>query len=169
VGGGLLGIVDADGDDVFAGVEVWGEVVVEADVAVGAVAEEFSVAVDVAVGHDAVEGYEDAFRGIEFLRGERAAVPAYAGGEEASGGATGGVLVDGAGDAPVMREGDGFPGGVVECGGLGAGWVGLEERQPSVNCWIWRGCDCAAARTGARRRVARRIVRRMESLVRLLG
>ena len=69
-GGGLLGVVDADGDDVFAGVEVGGEVVVEADVAVGAVAEEFAVAVDVGVGHDAVEGDEGALGGVEFWQGE---------------------------------------------------------------------------------------------------
>ena len=68
-GGGLLRVVDADGDDVFAGVEVVGEVVVEADVAVGAVAEELSVDVDVGVGHDAVEGYVGAFGGVELREG----------------------------------------------------------------------------------------------------
>src|SRR5258705_8990211 len=84
-GRGLLRVVDADGDDVFAGVEVRGEVVVEADVAVGAVAEEFAVAVDVGVGHDAVEGDVGAFRGVEFWQRESLAIPGDAGGEEASG------------------------------------------------------------------------------------
>ena len=119
-GGGLLRVVDADGDDVFAGVEVGGEVVVEADVAVGAVAEEFAVAVDVGVGHDAVEGDEGAAGwGRASARVEGLAVPADAGGEEASGAATGGVFFDGAGDGPVVGEGDGLPGGVVEGGGSG--------------------------------------------------
>jgi hypothetical protein len=125
--GGLLRVVDADGDDVFAGVEVWGEVVVEADVAVGAMAEEFSVAVDVGVGHNAVEGDGDAFGWIEFWQRECAAVPGDAGGEEASGGAAGGVFFDRAGDTPIVGEGDGLPVGVVECGRLGVGRVGLKE------------------------------------------
>ena len=89
----MLGVVDSDGDDVFSGVEMRGEVVVEADVAVGAMAEEFAVAVDVGVGHDAVKGDEGALGGVEFLKCEGAAVPADAGGEEASGGAAGGVFV----------------------------------------------------------------------------
>src|ERR1700735_4461235 len=82
-GGGLLRVVDADGDEVAAGVEVRGQIVVEADVAVGAVAEEFAVAVDVGVGHDAVEGDVGALAwgggGVEGV-----AVPGYAGGEEAA-------------------------------------------------------------------------------------
>jgi len=49
-GGGLLGVVDADGEGVDAGVELLGDVVVEADVAVGAMAEELAVEVDVGVG-----------------------------------------------------------------------------------------------------------------------
>ncbi len=122
-GGGLLGVVDADGDDVFAGVEVRGEVVVEADVAVGAVAEEFAVAVDVGVGHDAVEGDVGALGGVEFWQRERVAIPGDAGGEEASGCAAWGVFFDGAGDAPVVGEGDGLPCGVVEGREIGR-WQG---------------------------------------------
>ena len=131
-GGGLLGVVDADGDGVFAGVEVRGEVVVEADVTVGAVAEEFSVAVDVGVGHDAVEGDEGALGGVEIGKGERLAIPGDAGGEEASGGAAWCVFFDGASDAPVVWEGDDLPLGVVEGGGLGAGGVGLGEAPVGV-------------------------------------
>ncbi len=96
-------------------------------------------------------------------------VPADAGGEEASSGAARGVFFDGAGDAPVVGEGDGLPGGVVEGGGLGVGGVGLEKAPVESKGWIWRECDCAAARSGAKRRVARRSLRRMESLSWWLG
>ena len=126
-GGGLLGVVDPDGDDVFSGVEVRREVVVEADVAVGSMAEEFAVAVDVGVGHDAVEGDVGAFGGVDLCNGEVMAIPADAGREETSGGAAGGVFFDGAGDAPVVGEVDGLPCGVVVVWGLGVGCVALQE------------------------------------------
>ena len=86
-GGGLPGVVDADSDEVFAGVQVLGEVVVEADVAVGSVAEEVSVAVDVGVGHDAVKDDVGAFRWVESGKSESLAIPSDSGGEETSGGA----------------------------------------------------------------------------------
>src|SRR5260370_23626765 len=104
-----------------------GQVGVETDVAVRAMAEEFTVAVDVGVGHDAVEGDEGAFGGVEFWQRERVTVPGDTGGEEASGGAAGGVFLDGAGDAPVVGGSDGLPCGVVESGGLSVGRVALQE------------------------------------------
>ena len=131
-GGGLLAVVDADGDDVFAGVKVRREVVVEADVAVGAVAEKFSVAVDVGVGHDAVKGDVSAFRRVEFWQRERMTVPGDAGGEEAAGCARGRVLAYGTGDAPVVGEGDGLPLGIIEGGGFSVGGVGLGEAPVGV-------------------------------------
>ena len=70
--------------------------------------------------------------GSSFWNVERMAVPGDAGGEEASGGAAGGVLFDRAGDGPVVREGDGLPGGVVEGRGLGVGGVGLGEAPVGV-------------------------------------
>ena len=60
---GLLRIVDAHGDDVVAGVQMRGKFVRKADVAVGPVAEEFAVEVNIAVGHDSVEDDEGAVRG----------------------------------------------------------------------------------------------------------
>ena len=120
-----MGVIDTDGDDVFAGVEVPGEVVVEADVAVGAMAQEFSVAVDVGVGHDAVEGDEGAFGGVELFDFEGVAVPCDAGGEEASGCAAGSVLINRARDAPVMRKSNGLPCGVIEGRGLGSRCIRL--------------------------------------------
>ena len=114
-----------------------GEVVVEADVAVWAMAEEFSVAVDVTVGHDAVEGDEGALGGVEFRQRERAAVPADAGGEEASSGAAGGVFFDWAGDAPVMGESVGFQVESSKVGDSAPGASLCRKRQSVVNCWIW--------------------------------
>ena len=61
-----------------------------------------------------------------------------------------GVLFDRAGDRPIVRQGYGLPCGVVEAGLLGAGSVGLQERQPVVNCWIARGCVRRWAAAGAR-------------------
>ncbi len=169
--GGLLGVVDADGDDVFACVKVWREVVVEADVAVGAMAEEFAVAVDVGVGHDAVEGDVGAFRGVEFWQRERMAIPGDAGGEEASGCAAWGVFFNRACDAPVVRKGDGLPLRVVERRRLGVGGVGLGEAPVGVEGWMTRGCiRCRAAKAWVvRRAVARRNVGRMDSLSYWLG
>ena len=92
-----------------------------------AVAEEFTVAIDVGVSHDTVKGDEDTFGWVEFWNFECVAIPADASGEEASGCAAGGVLFDRASDAPVVREGDGLPCGVIEAWGLGTGGVRFEE------------------------------------------
>lgn len=67
---------------------------------------------------------------------ESVAVPGDAGGEVAFALATGIALGDWAGnggvDSPVVGEGDGLPGGVVEGGGLGVGGVGLGEAPVGV-------------------------------------
>src|ERR1700678_3397333 len=81
-GGWLLGVVDADGDDIFSGVKVRREGVVEADVAVGTMAEEGAVAVDVGVGHDAVKGDKGALGWVELWQIEDVGIQADAGGEE---------------------------------------------------------------------------------------
>src|SRR5271170_4730843 len=94
--------------------------------------EEFSVAVDVGVGHDAIKGDVGALGGVESGKGERFAIPGDAGGEEASSGAAWSVFSDGAGDAPVVWERDDLPLAVVEGRRLCAGRVGLGEAPVGV-------------------------------------
>src|SRR5207249_8859882 len=62
--------------------------------------------------------------------------------------AAGSVFFDWAGDAPVMGESDGFPGGVVEGWGLGSGGVGLEEAPVGGELLdlAWVGLCCGQER-----------------------
>ena len=87
-----------------------GQVVKEAHVAVGTVAQVKAVDPYVAVGHHAVEGNIDVTVGVSGGQQKALAIPGDSGGEEASGRAAEVFLVNRAGDAPVMGHGDASPG-----------------------------------------------------------
>ena len=92
----------------------------------------FAVEPDGGVHVDALEFHGDALAGPVLRRVEAAPVPAHTGGEEPFGAAAGVLGVGRALDAPVVREGDGAPGGIVEGGGLRVGGVGQEEFPAGV-------------------------------------
>ena len=111
-GGGLGGVVAADGEGVGGGgaeVEVAGEFVAESDVAVGALAEVVAVDPDVAVGHDAVELDEDAAVGVGDGDGEVFAIPADTVGEVGSALSGRVGLGERAFDGPVVGDAEGAP------------------------------------------------------------
>ena len=64
------------------------------------------------------------------------AVPADAGGEEAVAGTAGVVLVDGAFDAPVVRQVQSTPGGIGEGGLIGPGGVATAEEPIAVELLV---------------------------------
>ena len=114
-GVGLEGVVDADGQHVRAvELEVLGQIVGEADVAAGPLAERVAVDPDLAVLVDAVELDGDLLALAGRGQAKRLAIPADAGGQV-------GALVagrfgprEGPFDAPVMGQVQGPPGRVVE-------------------------------------------------------
>ena len=166
---GLLRIVHSHRDDVLAGMQMRRQFIVEADIAIGPVAEQLAVQVDVAVGHYAVEDDEHAARrggrGVGGGNGEGLAVPADAGGRKGAGAARGRVLLEWPGDRPVVGQGDLRPCGVVEAGLLRAGCIRLKKapaRGELLNharlCGVVRGSG--AERVGKATRAASRRIRR---------
>ena len=128
--GRLLGCIAADRDYVVRRrpeLHMARQVVEEAYKAVGAMAEVKAVDPNVAIGHDSVEHDIDAAMGI--FRGQRKglAIPGDPGWEKGSSRAAEVVLVNGAGDAPVMRQGDTAPGGIVEGDLCRVGLIALEK------------------------------------------
>ena len=130
--GRLFGIRDPHGDGIFsAEFDKAGDVELKRCVAVGASARIVSVHINRGAAHDAVEFEEEAFSALIFFRCESETVPADADVWEAAGASVvkrfggfailddaGGIevvfFVERAADSPVMRNGDGLPGGVVE-------------------------------------------------------
>ena len=113
------------------GIHVFGNVIVEGHIAVGPVADELSVEVDLRAAHRAVEEYLDAFPGRIVRDVEAYPVPACSGVGETSGasGLEGGLRlvvlcyrhdlgvvagVEGAVNGPVVGNGDVLPAAVVE-------------------------------------------------------
>ncbi len=125
---GLSGVIDADGEDVgLAEDEFAGEVDVEAGVAVGVGGDLLAVEVESGALVDAFKFEGEVAMGEVCAGEEGVAVPGDAGGEEAAVAAHGVFGVGVAFDAPVVGEGDGAPGGVVELGILGIGEVAEVE------------------------------------------
>ena len=108
------------------GVDQIRDVVAVAGVAVGVVADQLAVEIDVRVLEHAVEVQRDLLARHRRREGERLAIPAQAAGEETRRVALAGI--GRLGDAPVVREREALPPGVVETGGvrLGIGGVAVE-------------------------------------------
>ncbi len=149
-GGGLHRIIGADGEDIVGAgsVEVAGEFIAEANVTIGAFAEVEAVDPDIGVGHDAVEVDEDAAVGVGGRKGEMLAIPADARGEECARAAGGGIGVEGAFDGPVMRDGDIFPGGIVESDLFPVGAVRLQKLPVGIEGLGDAGRGCGLATGG---------------------
>jgi len=129
-GGGLPGVVRAHGQDVqlvVAQAEGPGQLIAEAHVPEGPLAQGLAVDPDLAVGHDPVELHEDpAAQGV-LGQDQVLAVPAHAPGQESARTASGVVLVEGPFNAPVVRHIHLAPRRVVELRPLPTLDVGLEE------------------------------------------
>src|SRR5476649_1065365 len=82
---------------------------------------------DIAVGHHSVKVDEDSSALIFIGQTEMLAIPAYARGEIRARAAGGVGLVEWPFDAPVMRDRNGSPGGIVKGRGIGTGCVGFKE------------------------------------------
>jgi hypothetical protein len=157
--GGLPRVVGADGDDVrLAEVQMFGQLVAEADVTVGPFAKMMPVDPHVAVRHHAVELDEDAALRVLCGEVEVLAVPADARGQVAAVLARGVLLVERPLDAPVVRHVETAPGRVVELGPLGARPVALEEAPVGVE--VHR--DARRARPALRERGRRERERRQQ-------
>jgi hypothetical protein len=115
-----------------AEIETAGEFVAETDVTVGALPERVTVDPDLAVGHHAVKFDEHAARGVIRREGEAFAVPADARREERAGAGRRRLLVERAGDAPIVRHVHDAPRGVGEIGQLRARGVALEETPAGI-------------------------------------
>jgi hypothetical protein len=112
------------------GAQEVGDVVAQADIAAGAVAQVVAVDPDAAALHHPVQLDEHPAAGRR-LDVQRPAVPGHARGQEAAGPAGPRLDVERPGDGPVVRDADGRPAGVVEGGGLGALGIALDE-APAV-------------------------------------
>ena len=110
---GLRGIVDADGDDVVAGAEMFGDVVGESDVAVRTAAQEYTVDPDVTVHVHAIE-FQPRLDPRARVDPERLAIPPDAGGEIADAPAAGRDFGRCAFDTPIVRQIERAPARVVE-------------------------------------------------------
>src|SRR5215469_3735238 len=112
---GLAGVVHLHGDDVIAGeVEVWRELVSEADIAEGALAKVVAVDPDFGIHVDAVELDGDFAVAPSRRHAEGLAIPADARGREAACAAAGIGVDEGAFDRPVVWEIERAPLGVGE-------------------------------------------------------
>src|SRR5581483_5543945 len=124
----LAAVVGAHGQNVRwrrTGLKVPRELVAETDIAVRPLAQVEAVDPDVAIGHHSVEFDEDPLTGSTCRQGEMLAVPAHAGRQKPAGPASWIFLVEGSFDAPIVRDVDGTPAGVVEFDRFGAGGVAL--------------------------------------------
>src|ERR1017187_6416851 len=104
-----------------------GEIVIETDIPIWALAQVKAVDPNVAVGHHSVERDIDTTMRVLHRKRERLAIPGDPGRKEGSGGAARIALIDGAGDAPVMRKGDRFPSRIVQSGPFGASCFPLNK------------------------------------------
>src|SRR5262245_13418367 len=119
----LFGVVAADGENVFltvAEIQMISHVVAETDVAVGALAERVAIDPDFAVGHDAVELDADALGLVLGGKREMFAIPTDAPGQISTGAAGRGILIKRSFDAPIVRNIELSPSGVIEADGLGS-------------------------------------------------
>ena len=145
----LRGIVGAHRQDVAgfgAELQMAGEFVAKADVAVRPLAQVEAVDPHVAVGHDAVEFDEHALVGVGRRQREMLAIPADAAGQERARAAGGILFVERAFDAPVVRHVDGAPGAVVEVGLFRAGGVGFQEAPAGIEGGDIRGLQAENGR-----------------------
>ena len=107
--------------------QVIGKIVIEADLAIGAMSQQLPVYPDVAVGHHATEDDEGAASGSRHRDVESLAIPADSRRKETTG-RTGGILfVNGTGDGPVVRKRHRLPGRVIKGRRLSAQRIGLQK------------------------------------------
>src|SRR5438874_13055540 len=139
-------IVDADGDDVVAGDEMFGDVVGESDVAVRAAAQEYTVDPDVTVHVHAIE-FQPRLDPRARVDPERLAIPPDAGGEIADAPAAGRGFGRCAFDTPIVRQIERAPARVVERPVLRT--VGIAEGEAPTG--VERGAAAVRGRGGGRR------------------
>jgi len=112
-------------------------------------AQQKAVDINIAVGHDAIELDQDRFAGGVRGKGEVLAIPANAGWHKCAAAARRVVLVNGAFDAPIVRQVKLAPGGIHEIGLIGAFGVGAAEEPAGIEVLSPTGRDLARGDKGS--------------------